>query len=539
MRKHWRALCIALFALAPGVALGAAVEHVRVDPFAVYGNTQLTPAQLAEVLAPFSGRELDGTGLAAAATALRDAYRRLGLFAAEVFIPPHAIDDGVATLHVYEGVLERDGVFLENNGRRVRDEVVLDILGANLASGKLMRTDDFERALLLVEDLPGITAHSLVYPGTEAGEARFLMRTEDTPAISGNVDIDNFGSVYTGQTRLGTTLYWNSPSGLGDQATLRAVASDEDYRYLFLDYSRPMAGNGLRAGLNADYLNYELGDKFDGTGARGDAVALRVFAAYPFVRTRHANSRGRLEYAYLRLDDDNNVEALRAERQIHTLAASVSGDLDHDALADGITYFDLAAVIGRLGIIGSNEFAALEAETTDAEGEFGLLRVHLSRLQHIAGNWSAFGSLEGQAATGNLDPSQKFFIGGPFGVPGYPTGEASGDHGVSVFADLRRDFTSPPWGGNFQLSVFYAQGHVQLYDETWDGWQGDNPLIRNSIRLSSWGVAMSQTWPGSVVMRGSIGRQIGSNPGRNPATGADSDGSTSDHRAWFQLIYYF
>lgn len=511
----------------------------HVDHFVVYGNTELRDHELATVLTPFSGRTLNGSGLKDAAVALRTEYHRRGLFAAEVYIPPQAIVDGAVTLHVYEGVLEERGVFLENTGQRVRDNVVLRILQENLVTGDLIRTAEFERTILLVDDLPGITSHSLLYPGTEPGEARFLMRTDDTPFVSGNVDVDNFGSIYTGETRLGATLYLNSPSHRGDQVTVRAVTSEDDYRYIFLDYSQPVSGNGLRIGINADYMDYELGRKYKGAGTGGDASSLRLFTTYPFVRSRHANAHGRVEYAYLRVDDDNNVDAFRAKRRIHTLTAGLSGDLDHDALADGITYFDLTATVGSLDVTATDGFEELEDATTDAEGGFAYINFQASRLQHLWGDWSAFGSLQGQAATKNLDPSQKFYLGGPFSIPGYPTGEASGDHGASLFADLRRDLRSPPWGGDLQLSVFYTYGVVRLYKDTWEGWQGDNPVIENTITLSSWGLAASQTWPQGIVLRGSIGRQLGSNLGRDPETGKDSDDSDSNHRAWFQLIYYF
>ena len=104
---------------------------------------------------------------------------------------------------------------------------------------------------------------------------------------------------------------------------------------------------------------------------------------------------------------------------------------------------------------------------------------------------------------------------------------------------IRRDFRQMPWGGDFQLSLFYATGQVRLNEDPWEGWQGGNPIIENEIHLSSWGLAASQTWEEGVVLRASIGRQIGSNDGRNPVTGDDSDGSDSDVRAWFQAIYYF
>lgn len=514
-------------------------EALEVSHFVVYGNNELKPEELSEILAPYSHRRLDSRGIHEAAAALRAAYRARGLFTAQVYVPPQAVVDGVVTLHVFEGVLEKGGVELANKGTRVRDRAIEAILEENLATGEVIRREEFERTILLVDDLPGISSHSIIYPGTEPGEARFLLQTEDTPFVTGNVDADNFGSYYTGETRFGTTVYFNSPTHRGDQLTLRAVTSGSDSNYVFLDYSLPVGGSGLRVGLNADYLDYELGKEYRRLRYGGDAASARLFVSYPFVRSRHGNLNGRLEYAYLTLEDEDRSGELRADRRLDTVTASIDGDHDADAWANGITYFSAGLTAGSVDVRGGDAFKAFDEENLDTDGGFARVNVEVSRLQHIAGNWSAYAGLAGQWASGNLDSSQKFYIGGPFSIPGYPTGEASGDHGANVHADLRYDFLNMPWGGDFQVSVFWSTGWVRLFDETWEGWEGDNPIIDNDITLSSWGLSLSQTWASGLIVRASIGRQIGDNDGRDPLTGDDSDGTDRDYRAWIQTIYYF
>jgi hypothetical protein len=115
----------------------------------------------------------------------------------------------------------------------------------------------------------------------------------------------------------------------------------------------------------------------------------------------------------------------------------------------------------------------------------------------------------------------------------------AGDIGANLHLDLRYDFVSVPWGGDFQTSLFYTNGWVQLYKDTWDGWEGTNPIIKNNMTLSSWGVSLSQSWKSGLVVRGSVSNQIGDNNSENPNTSEDVDGSDDDYRAWFQAIYYF
>jgi hemolysin activation/secretion protein len=514
-------------------------EALYVSHFVVYGNAELKPEELTGILAPYSHRELGSREIHQAANALRAAYRARGLFTAQVYVPPQAVVDGVVTLHVYEGVLEKGGVELANQGKRVRDRAIEAVLEENLATGEVIRREEFERSILLVDDLPGITSHSIIYPGTEPGEARFLLQTEDTPFVTGNVDVDNFGSYYTGEVRYGTTIYFNSPTHRGDQITLRAVTTGSDSNYVFLDYSLPVGGSGLRLGVNGDYLDYELGKEYRRLGSEGDAGSARLFATYPFIRSRHTNLNGRLEYAYLDLEDDADFDELVARRSLHTLTATIDGDHDADAWANGITYFSAGVTAGTVDVRGGDAFEEFDDENLGTDGSFVRVNAEVSRLQHIAGNWSAYAGLAGQWASGNLDSSQKFYIGGPFSVPGYPTGEASGDLGANAHVDLRYDFLNMPWGGDFQVSVFYSVGWIRLFEDTWEGWEGENPIIKNDFTLSSWGLALSQTWASGLIVRASIGRQIGDNEGRDPLTGNDSDGTDRDYRAWIQTIYYF
>jgi hemolysin activation/secretion protein len=514
-------------------------ESFYVSHFVVYGNNELLDEELTELLAPYSHRELTARGIHEAAEALRMAYRARGLFVAEVYIPPQAVVDGIVTLHVYEGVLEKSGVELANRGKHVRDSVIEAILEENLATGETIRRDEFERAILLVDDLPGVTSHSILYPATEPGEARFLLQAEDTPAVTGNVDFDNFGSYYTGEERLGATVYLNSPTRRGDQVTVRAVTSGSDSNYLFLDYSVPVTGSGLRVGANADYLDYELGKEYRSLEYGGDAASARLFVSYPFLRSRHSNLNGRVEYAYLTLKDKDDSGELLAKRRLNTVTAGVDGDHDADAWANGITYFSAGVTAGSVDVRGGEAFKDFDRENLGIDGGFARLNAEVSRLQHITGNWSTYAGLAGQWASGNLDSSQKFYIGGPFSVPGYPTGEASGDHGANLHLDLRRDFLNTPWGGDFQASLFYTTGWARLFADTWEGWKGDNPIIKNDITLSTWGLSLSQTWASGLIVRASVGWQLGNNEGRDPVTGDDSDGSDRDYRAWIQTIYYF
>lgn len=294
-------------------AAGASQSRLYVQGYTLIGVTRFSDEELVKVLKPYSGRELDTEQIHQAADALMRYYRDAGYFAAKVFIPPQHLYDGLITLDVYEGQLEAGGLEVENSGQRINSQLVSDMLADRLSPDKPLHRQDMERVLLLVEDLPGVTVNSTLYPGQEVGKARLRTEVSDEPLFSGNIDFDNYGSEHSGRERLGTTLYLNSPSQSGDQLVTRLVTSGRDSNYAYLTYLAPVSASGTRLGASLDYYDYQT-DNIDNLGdADGYASDLRLYLTHPLVRSRHNNLTLRTDYSHLRLVDDNdlNFNAIR------------------------------------------------------------------------------------------------------------------------------------------------------------------------------------------------------------------------------------
>jgi hemolysin activation/secretion protein len=512
-------------------------HQLYVNGFMIVGNEHLGEEELHNVMQPFINRSLSTTQLHEAANTLMMYYRKKGYFAAKVFIPPHSVHDGIVTLHVYEGHLQENGIELENSEERVKSEIIMKLLESTLKPG-IIKSEDYERAILLTNDLPGITTKSILFPGSEVGTANFIMQTRDEKVFNGNIDYDNFGGYYTGENRFGTTLYFNSPTKHAEELVFRFVTTGEYSNFGYIDLAVPVANNDMRIGASADYFKYKLDHEFNKVGAKGNAINGRAYMKYPFVRSRHFNVHGDASYNYTRLIDENNAGE-QADRLLHTGVFRIAGNHDDDFLANGVTYFDIFVTAGNLDLDGNTLYKLFDELTAKTEGGFAKININISRLQHLYGSLSTYISLSGQIASKNLDTSQKFYLGGPYSVAGYPTGEASGDDGALFHADLRYDFYNPPWKGNLQLSAFYSYGWTNLFHDPWDGWEGTNTLITNDITLQSAGIGLAQIWSNTMVIRAMYGRQIGDNDVRNPTTGEASDGSSNDYRFWINTIFYF
>jgi hemolysin activation/secretion protein len=521
-------------------AAQASSVQVHVVGFKVHGVKQFSESEVTLILRDYVGRKLSTADIHAAANTLMEHYRKAGYMLSKVFVPPQSFSD-IVRLDVEEGSLESNGIEVKNTGTRVKDDIVQSILNQHLYSDRPLKRHDLERALLLADDLPGVQVGSVVYPGTEVGTARLRAVMSDEPLVTGNIDVDNFNNRQLGQERLGTTLYFNSPSGVGDQVVTRLVTSGSRSNYGYLNYLRPVGSSGLRLGGSIDYFTYDASTLYNQGDIKGHANDTRIYMAYPLVRSRHANLNLRTDFSHYQIVDRNpNNPSFVAQlanpfaetkRRLNTLHVSLSGDAKPDFMPGSTTLFDISLIGGKLDIAGDSNYKVYDANGAKTAGGFARLSYDVEHLQHLSGTWSAYGKLSGQLASGNLDSSQRFYLGGATSLAGFPTAEASGDQGSEVHLELRRDVTAP-WGGNLQLGVFYGRGWLK---------RAKNPqsVADNHISLQSVGLQLTQTIDKKWVVRGLIGKQIRSDSDIKLSTGANSDGKSSNYRAWFQVIRYF
>jgi len=513
-----------------------------IKDFKVIGNIDLTQAQTDKALKSYKNRKLSKAQIQEAANALQAVHMKNGDLTTEVKIVPHSIHDNTVTLRVIEGVLEKNGISIQNSGDRIKSKKVLDLLNHTIKPG-LMEEKDYERAILLTNDFPGISGKADIYLGEEAGTDDLVMTITDEDVFNGNIDIDNYGSYYTGRTEIGTTLYWNSPTKNGEEIVARFITTGKYSNFGYLDLAVPVFDNGMRIGASVDFLKYELDTDKSVTYGDGTVWDVRAYVKYPVIRTEDLNVETELNYTHTDIKDNSVTEEID-NTTIDKGILTISGNRSDEFLDNGITYFSASVTVGDLKL-KNQKFEETDEQLYQTAGSFTKFNFSLSRLQNLVGALSSKISVDGQWANKNLDTSEKYFLGGPYSVGGYPVGTAAGDHAAVLYADLRYDFYDMPWGGDFQLSTYYTYGWTKIFDDpsalikTYPGleqYAGDN-----EVKLQSVGLGFSQTWSDTAVLRVMVGKQVGDNVLREyfDPKGKDYDRSDSDYRAWVNLIYYF
>jgi hemolysin activation/secretion protein len=504
--------------------------RVLVKGFRITRATAFAEANLTPLLKAYVDRELSLADLEEAAAVITRFYRDRGYFVARAYVPAQEIRDGIVEITVLEGRLGQLKIFVPE-GRRseTSPRLVRGIVSVQQPPGSVIRSDGLERGLLLLSDTPGISARATLSPGEEPGTSDLSIDVADSPPFSGSADVDNFGNRYTGQPRVGATAYMNSPSGLGDLGTARVQVSSGTQNAR-IGYQIPLGYRGLRVGAAFSAVRYKLCCGFEGADANGSATDFTATGQYPFVRSRNANVYGTLSGSAKRFGDFSG-DVKFSDRTTRVFALGVSGDGRDSAGGGGLNGYSAALTSGNLDLSGQGELSQDEL-TAQKNGGYSKLNYWYSRLQRLGSATTLYVSLVGQMASKNLDSSEQFALGGPTGVRAYPVGEAIGDEGMLAAVEGRWQFAE-----QWQASVFFDRGQIQLHKNEWPGWQGTNTTITNTYSLSGWGLGLDYSRPGDMVLRMILAMKIGSNPGAT--NGNDADGRDSKIRGWIQAIKYF
>ncbi|MHB1015336.1 MAG: ShlB/FhaC/HecB family hemolysin secretion/activation protein [Desulfurivibrionaceae bacterium] len=475
--------------------------RIAVSGIRVSGSSVFAAAELEALVADLIGDEHTLAELYQGAARITAYYRERGYIIARAYLPAQEIQDGVVVIDVVEGRLGEQQI---KNQSRLSDARANGYL-RGLKRGEALQAAPVERALLLLDDTPGVGGtRATLQPGASVGTSDLVVEIDPAAPYVARVEGDNFGNRYTGENRLGGALALNSPFKIGDQFTVRALASDQDLTYARIAYQIPAGSSGLRLGAAYSDIRYRLGKEFAPLQAHGTATSTSLFAVYPFIRSQTGNLSGTLTWENKQLDDRTDGPVTASDKHIHLANFGLTGNY-HDTLGGGgITSFDLSLVAGRLGM-DADSLAADEL-TARSNGGFTRLAYNLTRLQRLTDLDTLSVSLSGQQAGKNLNSSEKFFLGGAYGVRAYPQGEGLGDQGWLTNLELRHRFLP-----DLQGVVFYDAGSVRI---------NHNPFVtgENTRNISGAGVGANANFFALQINAYVAWRLNGGQPTSEPAS---------------------
>lgn len=503
----------------PSVDAVAEGASIRVDALRVTGATLFTEAELVAAADVTPGHDLTLPELRNAAARITRFYNDRGYVLAQAYLPAQAVVGGTVTIAVVEG--RYSSIELRNQSG-VSDALAGGVLGG-LNPGDPVAIAPLERRLLLLSDIPGVVVHSTLSPGAEVGSSDLTVDLTRGRRISGSLEADNAGNRYTGAYRLGGSINFHNPTGLGDLISLRVLASTEGLAYGRAAWQAPLGD--ATVGVAYTHMQYDLGREFEVLDAGGTADIFSVFASYPVIRSRNANLYALASFDAKLLSDEIGPVSQVSDKDIRALTVGLRGESRDGFGGGGWNTGSWSWTSGELDIQSPLE-RAVDAATARSQGRFNKLQYTVSRLQTVAGPLSLYGSLRGQMTTDNLDASEKMELGGAYAVRAYPEGEAYGDEGyvATVEARLALDQWTASLPGRFQLIGFVDTGEVDFAHDPW--FAGSNHARRSGV-----GAGLVWSGPDDLFVRVTYAHRLGD----QIATSGPSDSG----RVWFQIVKLF
>lgn len=461
---------------APTTRMPPDAEFIRfvLNELVIDGATAYSPERLRSFYQDKIGQEVSLGDIYGIANEIERRYHEDGYFLARVIVPAQTVRSGSFRLQVIEGYVNE----IQFEGDVGLAQALAEQYLGNVTAERPLRLATLERSLLLVNDIPGITAKGLLRPAKgELGAAQLVVTISRKP-FDGFVNLDNYGDKYTGLWELAGSASANSFTPFGEQVTLTGLVSDpfsgfdqnKNEWVTQLATSWRFGPQGVFAeGLVSYGVSHPrfLVSEFD-----FDSKTLlgSITAGYPFIRSRDLSVYGRLGFDYIDSDTDIFGGQKFSRDRLRILHLSGTADF-RDAWRGANT---LRAEL-RQGLPVFDATQSRDEDTTrpGATAQETVLLASVSRLQSVISSFdlagfpaslNLFGSVAGQYAFARLLSYEQFQLGGTRYGRGYVYGELSGDDGIGVTTEVqlnhKPEIPKFSYFDGYQFFSFFDYGRV-------------------------------------------------------------------------------
>lgn len=457
----------------------AGAENIRFDFGGITydGLGTYDAADLAPMYDDMIGTEISLTDIYAIANRMTLKYRKDGYVLTQVVVPPQTIDNGIVQLQVVEGYI--DSVIIQGGELTQNELALVQDYASQISKGGALNIEDLERNLLLINDLPGLSARSVISPSpTTAGAADIIVIPERN-LFDAVVGVNNHGSRFLGPVQVTGVGILNSALGFNERITGQIVmAPDSGLELAFgsLTYDQPIGRYGTVLSVTGSATNTDPGYTLSDFDVVGNSRSFGLQVKHPIIRSRNTNMFGRIGFDYRNVKSSNNIEPTR-EDNIRALRAGLQAEFLDRIFGVAVNSVDLQI---SHGIDVFNASKENDANLTRAAGDpqFTKGNLRVQRLQRLTSSFNLV--LEGRAQLSNnpLLSSEEFGLGGMGSVRGYDPSEIVGDDGIAGKAELQWNSASR----ETQIFGFIDSGTV---------WNQDAPnsaAKRNSLTSTGLGV---------------------------------------------------
>lgn len=482
------------------------IVKVNVSEIIFNGDGERFVIELQEIVKPYLNENMVFGDLQIICQKATEALRAKGYLSAIAYLPQQTIErNGKANINVVLGTYSE--ITLDNTAK-MRTARLQDFVNT-IKIGDIVQQRDLDRVLLTIGDIPGITAHGYLMPGSHEKTVKLKIATSPQPKYEGYIFADNYGASDTGNYRLGATMQINQLSNIGDFLRMSFATTDQGTINYDVRYDVPVGSRGLHLGAAVYQSNYRLGNYWGQFDAYGTSRTMEVFAKLPLKRTMNNNSFIEGAYRHKRIEDKIMAFDYVASKAANEFELRWSGDYnDHKS----VTNYSLGHVVGKMTMLSDD---AKKADYYGTAGIYQKTKFDFMHVQKVGPRTNLNIAMSGQYAWTPLNSVDKFNIGGPSAVRAFPQGEASGDHGFLTTVALRFNLKDSRW----QFGPFI--------DYAWIKYNRDYSGVRNAAGV---GFSIIFSEAGRNSIRLDIATPISNR--YSQSAGRDVKG-----RVWLQAIF--
>lgn len=202
------------------VALPAPLSDLRltVKGIRYSGNTLIDSEKLEAIAAPYLNQPQTFAQLQEIAALIAQVYREAG-WVVRAYIPRQDVTEGIVTIQIAEALFGK--IQLEVPvATRLNVTSLIHYFEVHQQTGEPLNARAFDRALLLADDLPGISVTGVMREGSQEQETDLLISAKDKPLLGGDFSFDNAGARSTGKERLNLNASLAGLFTLADQLNI-------------------------------------------------------------------------------------------------------------------------------------------------------------------------------------------------------------------------------------------------------------------------------------------------------------------------------
>ena len=417
-------------------AVPRAIDEIEfsVRSIRVLGAEHLPEAQVRAIFAPLEGRTILLEELRKAAQQLEDRYREKGYFLTRVFVSPQQVKDGVLEVQVLEGYISAAFVEAPNEPSRRHAEKML----APVINQRPARFLDLESRLLLLNDVPGLAATSILRQGAVVSSSEIQVAATRVPNAY-RASFSNTASSTLGPNTYGLGATLSQPLGRPGLLDIDISASGrklEELRTVSVRYAMPIGHRGTILAVGGLFAKARPGGTAAALNIRSSIATMNARLRAPLLRTRPNSvyldlsltvNRGRTDINFgapVTLPDDNGT------------VAEASLTWQQAGWLNGATTVTVSVARGLI-ILGANGNSSAQIKEQGAKPDFTKLSYDFQRTQILTDSLTAQVSIQGQYTADHLVPRELVSFGGPSIGRGYDPSLLAGERGLGVAGELQ------------------------------------------------------------------------------------------------------